>query len=160
MTTSRYGQQGGQYPRQTLSQNQPLYPKGYLRGSYFDDKGILKCELLTTRAEELAKVFGYAGIASTQLRQFFVQVRSIERQIGQKQFPELAPRIQRLSALVAYFAGRGKSLDERNKRDIFKAFIDENRLIAEKSEKDFKLGFVPHFEAIIAYYKYQNPGKD
>ena len=160
MTTFRQGQQGGRYPPPNPSPTQTAYPVGYLQGSYFDDKGVIKCELLTTRAEQLAKTFGNAGIASTQLRQFFVQVRSIERQIGQRQFAELIPRIQRLSALVAYFAGRGKSPDERNKREIFKRFIDENRVIAEKIEKNFKLGFVPHFEAIVAYYKFYFPGKD
>lgn len=156
MTGFRQGQ-GGRYP---LPQNQPTYPKGYLQGSYFDEKGNIKGELLTTRAEQLANLFFSAGIASTQLRQFFVQVRSIERQIGQKQFAEIVPRIQRLSALVAYFAGRGRNQTERDKRGIFKLFIDENRIIAEKTEKNFKLGFVAHFETIMAYYKFYNPGKD
>ncbi len=89
-----------------------------------------------------------------------MQVGAIERQIGQKEFLELVPRIQRLSALVAYFVGRGRTPDERLKRETFKRFIDRNRAVAEKSERNFKQGFVPHFEAVVAYYKFHFPGKD
>ena len=156
MSAYRQNQQGGRYPPQ---QAQP-YPRGYLKGSYFDDKENIKCELLTTRAEQLAKIFVESDITSTQLRQFFVQVRTVEKQVGQKPFNELIPRIQRLSALVSYFVGRGQNQFIRDKRGVFKLFIDENRVVAESNEKNFKFGFVPHFEAIIAYYKYYNPGKD
>lgn len=159
MSTLRGGQQGNRYAGNS-TQSQTLVSPDYLKGTYFDDKDNIKCELLTTQAEELAKKFGRAGIASTQLRQFFMQVRSIERQIGQKEFAQLVPKIQRLSALAAYFAGRGKDQYERQKRETLKNFIDANRVVAEKSERNFREGFVPHFEAIIAYFKFLYPGKD
>ena len=160
MTNPYQGQHERRFNPINNTSYQKPFPMDYLKGSYFDEKGILKCELLTTRADELAKMFGEANIAANQLRQLFTQVRAIERQIGKSNFLELVPNIQRLSAIVAYYAGRGKNQNERDNREYLKKFIDVNRVIAEKSENAFKKGFVPHFEAIVAYYKYHFPIKD
>lgn len=132
----------------------------YLKTGYFDDKGNIKCELLTTVAEQKAKELGESGITSTQLRRFFIQVRAIERQLGQKYFPQLIPEIQGLKPLVANYVGRGKNQFERQRRESLKRFIDSNVEVATKEEKNFIKGFIPHFESVVAYFKYYFPGKD
>ena len=156
---TQYRQPRGRFPPR-MEQRQPTYPTDYLRGSYFDDKGNIKCDLLTGTAESLAKDFGYSGITSTQLRRFFIQVRAIERQLGQKEFPELVPSIQGLRSLVANYVGRGKNTQERQRREYLKRFIDDNVALATRDEKHFKKGFVPHFESIVAYFKYHFPSRD
>ncbi len=131
----------------------------YLNGGYFDSNGSIKCELLTTTAEQKAKELGSSGITYTQLRSFFTQVRAIERELESKKFPQVVPRIQRLEYLVANYVGRGQNEIERQNREKLKRFIDRNAKLAEKDIPSFKQGFIPHFEAVIAYFKYNYPRK-
>ena len=157
----QYQQQRGRYPPRR-EQRSPSLPSGYLdclKSGYFDDRGIIKCELLTQMAEQVANDLGGSGITSTQLRRFFAQVRSIERELGQKDFSELAPQIQSLQPMVANYVGRGNSPWERERREVFKQFIDRNVELAMRDKDSFKKGFIPHFESVVAYYKYHFPNK-
>ena len=155
---TRYQQQRGRYPP-GREQRQPELPQRYLEGGYFDDSGNIKCDLLTHTAEQVARVLGNSGVTSTQLRRFFMQVRSIERELGPKAFPELVPQIQSLQPAVANYVGRGKDPGERERRKSLKWFIDRNVEFATKDQKNFEEGFIPHFESIVAYYKYHFPRK-
>jgi CRISPR-associated protein, Csm2 family len=133
-----------------------------LKSGYFDGNDNLKCELLTSLAEQVARDLGKSGITSTQLRRFFTQVRSIERKLGQQQdFLALVPQIQCLKPMAANYVGKGNNQWELERRKIFKQFIDLNVELATRDEKgfSFKKGFVPHFESVIAYYKYHFPNK-
>ena len=140
-------------------QQQPTLPAGYLQGGYFDEKGNIKCDLLANIAEQVAKVLGDSGVTSTQLRGFFMQVRAIERRLGQTSFPEVVPQIQKLKPLAANYVGRAKNEAERRGRPNLKLFIDRNGELAVRDEKNFKKGFIPHFESVVAYYKYHFPSK-
>ena len=154
----QYQQQRGRFsPRR--EQKLPSLPPGYLESGYFDDRGNIKCELLTQTAEQVAKSLGYAGITFTQLRRFFAQVRSIERELGQKDFSGLAPQIQGLKPMAANYVGRGSNQWERERREVFKHFIDHNVELAMRDKDSFKKGFVPHFESVVSYYKYHFPNK-
>jgi CRISPR type III-A-associated protein Csm2 len=131
----------------------------YLKTGYFDVNGNLRSELITSTAQQIAREMGDANITYSQLRSFFTQIRAIERKLESKQFPEVVPRIQRLEYLVANYVGRGQNDFDRQNREILKRFIDYNTKNAEKDKHSFKDGFIPHFEAVIAYYKYQFPRK-
>jgi len=129
------------------------------RTGYFDDSGNIKCELLVESANRIARELGDSGVTFTQLRRFFGQVRCIERELGQKEFPQLVPQIQSLEPMVANYVGRAKNQAERAQREIFKQFIDHNVRLAARDERSFRKGFIPHFESVVAYYKYNFPNK-
>jgi CRISPR type III-A-associated protein Csm2 len=131
----------------------------FLKRGYFDNEDNVKCELLTTMAEHVARVLGNAGMTSAQINRFFRHVRAIEREVDSKAFAEMIPRIQSLKPLVANYTGRGKDERERQRRQEFKRFVDFNVELAQKDIRSFKEGFVPHFESIVAYFKYHFPRK-
>jgi len=132
----------------------------FLKRGYFDNEDNVRCELLTTMAEHVAQVLGGAKMTSAQINRFFRHVRAIEREGDTKAFAELIPRIQSLKPLVANYTGRGNTEQERQRRQEFKRFIDFNVELAQKDIRSFKKGFVPHFESVVAYFKYHFPGRD
>jgi len=135
-------------------------PDRYLVDGYFDAKGNIRCDLISDIAERVAQSLGNAGVTSAQLRRFFGQVRSIERQMTRISFGEICPQIESLKAKAANYVGRGSNRDEREKREVFKQFIDRNvQLSVADDGKGFKNGFVPHFESVVAYFKYHFPAK-
>jgi len=156
---TQYQQQRGRYPPRR-EQTQDRLDANYLQGGYFDDTGNIKCDLLTKTAEQVAQVLGHAGVTSTQLRRFFTQVRSIQRELGQRSFQDVVSEIQSLKPLVANYVGRGKNQREREEREgSLKRFIDLNVALAMKDENSFAKGFILHFECVVAYYKYHFPNK-
>lgn len=155
MTQNR---RGGSYPIDRRPQVATL-PADYLKEGYFDSNDNIRCDLLTTTAAGVAKVLGDSNITSTQLRKFFIQARYIERMLAQNEFPQLITEIKGLCPAVANYVGRGKDSTEREQRENLKRFIDANVEHAIKSFNHFKKGFMPHFESVVAYYKYQFPRK-
>jgi len=155
----QHQQQRGRYPPST-ERRRPSLPAGYLKGGYFDDHGKIISDLLTETAEQVAEVLGNSGVTSTQLRRFFTQVRSIQRELGQRSFQDVVSEILSLKSLVANYVGRGKNQREREEREgSLKRFIDLNVALAVKDENSFVKGFIPHFECVVAYYKYHFPNK-
>ena len=115
----------------------------------------MKCELITTLAEQVARDLAQKGKVSTaQLRGFFGHVRSIERELEFSDFSAIVSSIQQLEPLAAYYVGRGSNQYEKNQRKLLKQFIDLNVQCAQKGKKEFKEGFVTHFQSIVAYHKY------
>ena len=157
MQFQRQGDRGRYPPRG--EQRLPSLPSAYLGEGYFDSNGNINCELLTQTAEQVAKDLGNSGITSTQLRRFFTQIRSIARELGQKDFSEIVPQIKSLKPMAANYVGRGNNSWERERREVFKQFIDRNVQFASRDKKGFKKGFIPHFESVVAYYKYHFPNK-
>lgn len=158
MNQPRRGPVGGAPPPRDSRPPPPQLPEGYLREGYFDEKGNIRCDLISRMAEEVAERLGNAGVTSAQLRRFFGQVRVIERLLQQTTFGEVCPQILSLKAKAANYVGRGSSNEERSRREVFKRFIDQNvDLIIKSPEKGFNKGFVPHFESVVAYYKYHFP---
>ena len=143
---------GGAPPQQV-----PQLPEGYLKEGYFDANGNINCDLLTVEAEQVARVLGNSGMTSAQIRRFFGQVRSIERGLWTKDFSNIVPRIQSLQPLVANYVGRANNQWERQQRENMKRFIDRNVELATSNENSFKKGFIPHFESVVAYFKYHFP---
>lgn len=160
-----YNEEQGRYqPRR--EQKTSALPDKYLDGGYFDEKGHIKPELITNVAESIARTLVEANVTSAQLRRFFGHVRSVEREFTQKGggeeiFTELISQVQSLKPMVANYVGRAPGSWDRERREVFKKFIDRNvdKTLSGKMAKNFKEGFIPHFESIVAYYKYYSPGK-
>ena len=130
---------GGQY---RVPAEIPFLDPNYLKGTYFDSANNIKCELLTSEAEILAKKLKDSNVGYAQARRFFAAVRAIERDLENK---------------AAYFVGRGQGDRDKKGRENLKRFIDANVELSARNEESFRKGFVPHFEAVIAYLRYYKP---
>ena len=129
-----------------------------MRSGYFDADNTLKGVLITTLAERVAKDFVDGGkITTGQLRNFFGHVRGLQRELDQSDFAVVKPKILQLKPLAAVYVGRGGNSFEKGQRNLLKQFIDENVEQAQKGKREFKEGFVAHFQSVVAYYKYYSP---
>lgn len=128
-----------------------------LKDGYFDVSGNLKGALITTLAEQVAKDFVRGQITTAQLRNFFGHVRGVQKELDQSDFAAVVPKILVLKAHAASYVGRGSNPYERNQRNLLKHFIDLNVECAQKGKREFKEGFVTHFQSIVAYHKYHSP---
>ena len=125
-----------------------------MRSGYFDADNTLKGVLITTLAERVAKDFVDGGkITTGQLRNFFGHVRGLQRELDQSDFAVVKPKILQLKPLAAVYVGRGGN-SEKGQRTLLKQFIDANVEQAQKGKREFKEGFVAHFQSVVAYYKY------
>ncbi len=131
-------------------------PAGYLESGYFDAAGNLRDELITIQARELAETFYRIKLTAGQLRRFYTHVRMAERRLAHASFGSIRPAILEMKPLVADAVGRARGDGGKN-YEIFKQFIDANVDRAATTEKDLTQGFVPHFQYIIAYFKYLEP---
>lgn len=128
-----------------------------MRSGYFDADNTLKGVLITTLAERVAKDFVGGKITTGQLRNFFGHVRGLQRELDQSDFAVVKPKILQLKPLAAVYVGRGGNSFEKGQRNLLKQFIDENVEQAQKGTREFKEGFVAHFQSVVAYYKYYSP---
>jgi len=136
----------------------------YLQGGYFDEQGTLKIEYVSRclPGEEglpdiqqhgverfvLAMANGEPPLTSGQLRRFFQHCRGLEARLksGAAGWPRLRPQFEFLDAAAADAYGK----QPRKIPDVFYHFIRRN-VAAVKSEKDFREGFLPHFEALVGF---------
>lgn len=151
----------GGRPRGQEPDIDPLLKPPPQRFQYFtgtDPKGrpIPRPELLDEEAEEKARTFG--PIPASQLRRFYGAVTSLKRQLEiDRDFPDeaLRARLVLLKAHAAYARKRVKNMPDEFVR-FFVRHAD-----AVRTRSDFLSGFVPHFEAIIAYHKmYEKKERD
>jgi CRISPR type III-A-associated protein Csm2 len=119
----------------------PDYPK------YFTSEGHTRVELLKNEAETIAARFEADGLKRHQLRAFYDHAkRQLQRLAYGTFFGEVHPEVVRLKAYAADRAGRATNPIPAS----FKQFIDRN-VDAVNDETSFKKGFMPHFEAVVAY---------
>jgi CRISPR type III-A-associated protein Csm2 len=136
------------------------FPANYLLAAYFDDKGYLFPELVTTHAEHIADSLGVGGVTSTQLRRFYTKAKSIEQRLDAgERFGATVPNILELKQHAAYAAGRAQGHAEQQGLETFKRFIDMNVDLAVSGEKAFRKGFLLHFQGVVAFFKYRHPKK-
>ncbi|MDI6872035.1 MAG: type III-A CRISPR-associated protein Csm2 [Bacillota bacterium] len=128
-------------------------PANYLAGGYFDENGNLRLELVSDLAQEVAKEIRSAPLrrrepmAYSQLRSFWSITQGIRnRLLAQDSFSAVKADIQMLSTRAA------NAVSREVVPPVFKEFIDSNVALALRSAKDFQKGFVPHFEAVVAFY--------
>lgn len=142
-------------------------PKDYLKNGYFDSTGNIYTELIDSTALQIVETFknkwGSSDIKYTQMRKFFQHARQAQRAYesipyeerkNEAYIKELKNRILKLKTMVLYAKGRGQIPDS------FLDFIIRNIEMIEKSNIDdipnnVIKGFIPHFEAVVAYFKYK-----
>lgn len=142
-------------------------PKDYLKNGYFDNTGNIYTELIDSTALQIVETFknkwGGSDIKYTQMRKFFQHARQAQRAYesipyeereNEACIKELKNRIIKLKTMVLYAKGRGQIPES------FLDFIIKNIEMIEKSNIDnipnnVIKGFIPHFEAVVAYFKYK-----
>jgi CRISPR type III-A-associated protein Csm2 len=127
------------------------FDRGYLQEGYFRDadQKELRPELLDKVAEQAAMALGRAGMTSHQLRLFFNKMRGIEGRLGRGEpWEEVVAEIYAFKRDVVYQVGRGVA------PDAFKQFIDRNVGLATQDQASFSLGFIQHFQSVLAYFVY------
>jgi CRISPR type III-A-associated protein Csm2 len=121
------------------------FPAGYPQ--YFTPDGHTRVALVTAEAEKVAAQFESDKLKRHQLRSFYDHAkRQLQRLKYGATFAEIHPEIARLKAFAADRAARSDNAVPPS----FKRFIDLN-VDAVKDEASFKKGFMPHFEAVVAY---------
>jgi CRISPR type III-A-associated protein Csm2 len=122
-----------------------LFPSDY--PNYLTDDGHTQVELLKGHAERIAARFESDGLKRHQLRAFYDHAkRQLQRLAYGAPFGEVHAEVARLKAFAADRASRANNAIPAS----FKQFIDRN-IDAVKDEASFKKGFMPHFEAVVAY---------
>jgi CRISPR type III-A-associated protein Csm2 len=121
------------------------FPPGYPK--YFGPEGHTRVELLLKEAENVANCFERDGLKRHQLRAFYDHAkRQLQRLQCGVPFAGVHPEIAKLKAFAADRAQRA----ENKLPSSFKQFIDHN-VNAITDQKSFEKGFMPHFEAVVAY---------
>ena len=141
--------QGGPPPVSGLSAEYP--------GEYFDSKGNIRGDLITSLAEHVAQTLGSVRatnnkiMAYGQLRKFYDQAVAVKLGLEAGQdFSTLRPKLLSLVPAAANAVGAG------NAPQLLKQFIEANVGIAKRDEKHFR-AFMTHFQSVVAYYKYYFP---
>lgn len=138
----------------------PRLPETYLHRGYFDEKGNIFSNLVTTIPEEVAKGLGIGGVTSTQLRRFYTKAKLIEQRLDAgESFESAVAGILELKQHAANAVGRAQGKAEQEGLDLLKKFIDRNVDLAVRSEEAFRKGFLLHFQGVVAYFKYHYPKK-
>lgn len=110
-------------------------------------EGYTRVDLITEEAENLAAPFESDKLKRHQLRSFYDHAkRQLQRLVYGAPFGEIHPEIARLKEFAADRAGRASNPIPAS----FKQFIDRN-VDAVTDEASFRKGFMPHFEAVVAY---------
>lgn len=120
-----------------------------LKNGYFNEKGYLKPEYQIDYPQKLANFFAGQGDLNkiAQIRKFFDQVRLIQGKFKlKKDFDSLVPELNELLSLLEYAKNRKHITQE------FQNYLSANILEGVKTSKNFEKGFIPHFQALVAYY--------
>ena len=144
----------------------------YLKDGYFDAHGHLRPDLLTTKERPslnmdqgaatdldralhalkfgpIRNAYNESGIKTAQLRKFYNQAKQLESRLrGGQAIGDVTAGLLRLEESAAYAVGREVACE---------ALVDFMRLNireARRSEKHVMQGFIPHFEAVVAYTTY------
>lgn len=131
----------------------------YLRLGYFDEKGNVRPEIITTEAEKvaldlIARTRSGQQLSYGQLRKFYSKAKFIELQLDSGQdFESVKHKIAALERDAADAEGRGVA------PPALKVFIEKNARLARQSRRSFQEGFLQHFEGVMAYFRYHGPDK-
>ena len=119
----------------------------YLEGGYFDAQGNLRIEYVSReKVERLARAM--SALTTHQVRRYFGHCRAIETRLrsGGATWACVWPEIKKLDVAAA----DGAAKQPPKIPTIFQDFIQQN-VAAIRQEKDFREGFLPHFEALVGF---------
>ncbi|MFZ2323278.1 MAG: type III-A CRISPR-associated protein Csm2 [Ignavibacteriaceae bacterium] len=120
-----------------------------LEEGYFNDKGYLKPEYLLEYPQKLAEFFAGQSEQNkvAQVRKFFDQIRLSEGKYKlSKDFDSIVPELYELIPLLESTKNRKHITQE------FQDYLTANLKEAVKTAVNFNKGFLPHFQALVAYY--------
>ncbi|MGO9264668.1 MAG: type III-A CRISPR-associated protein Csm2 [Candidatus Binataceae bacterium] len=121
-----------------------VFPPGYPQ--YFTKEGHTRVEVVKEEAERTAEQFARDKLTRHQLRAFYGHSKKqLQRLQYGTPFAEVHFEVARLKAFAADRAARANPIPPS-----FKEFIERN-VDAIRDEKSFEKGFIPHFEAVVAY---------
>lgn len=121
------------------------FPREYPK--YLTPEGYTRVELVQGEAEKIAGCFRRDKLNRHQLRAFYNHAkRQLQRLDYGASFAEVRIDIARLS----FFAADRSNRPSNPIPVSFKSFIDRN-VNAATDEVTFRKGFMPHFEAVVAY---------
>jgi len=130
-------------------------PEDYLKDGYFDSEGHLRPEVVGHVAHKVAETIrrertaGGEPMKYSQLRGFWSLTQAIHNKLGLgRSFGAVKADIQGLCTKAAYAVSRKVA------PPVFKDFMERNVALALGSPDAFQTGFVRHFEAVIAWFKY------
>lgn len=157
---------GNQQPQQNRNNNAPVFrpiPPDYLndlQNGYFGDKAVIRKEFLIKYPDGISKSF--SGMTYTQIRSFFSSLRNcesayryaVEGTQGDSSIAEakLLAKIQALNGIVTYAASKQSS----NVPENFRKFMISNIEVC-KNARDVLEGFIPHYESVLGYFRYNFP---
>lgn len=125
-------------------------PDGYLARGYFDEKGNPWPSVILEWPRDIADKLAQSRpqMTTAQLKgRFFAQVRRIEGKLDSlKDYDAVRQDVLKLEAFVEDAAKKNKV------PDLFRQFIRANVKEAAKGEREFRRGFVNHFECVVAYF--------
>jgi CRISPR-associated protein Csm2 len=125
-------------------------PEGYLEKGYFKERDILFDDLVTETADNIARSLKKNDLKNHQLRRFYNHVRDAGNKLNMtRDWLSVNIDVKKLKAFAAEAKGKGKI------QDAFFQFISKN-IDCVTDEKSFIKGFLPHFEAVVAYCTYYN----
>ena len=136
------------------------YSWSTLESGYLDEDGRFKKELIENEADKIGELLANGGInkrkryeklSSSQLRNFYNEVKALDAKINEENFLDNLPFVLMLKAKANYaYRGGGK-----NKKipESFKDFIIKNVEIISK-EKTYKSfdNFTTFFETVVGYF--------
>ncbi|WP_319371667.1 type III-A CRISPR-associated protein Csm2 [uncultured Ilyobacter sp.] len=144
----------------------PIYDFNRLQNGYTDEKGDIKEQFMLGDAERLAAYIAgdkrldrygnthYSGIKSSQLRNFYGEVKALQSKMGKKgeEFHKVYPFVLMLKSKAAY------KESQNNIPESFKNFIDINVELIKNANKDGKgfeafNNFALFFEVVIGFFK-------
>ncbi|MCK6614898.1 MAG: type III-A CRISPR-associated protein Csm2 [Ignavibacteriaceae bacterium] len=120
-----------------------------LEQGYFNDAGYLKEDFSIKYPIFLAKLFNTNTDVnkSSQIRGFFDHCIMISGKFKyNRQFEYVKHELSQLDSKITY------ALNRKNISQEFCDFFKANLELAKKSDINFKNGFLPHLQALIAYY--------
>jgi CRISPR-associated protein Csm2 len=134
-----------------------------LKKGYFTHNGVLKIDYIMLYPEIIADYLGGDGnkLTNTQLRNFYDYVRVAESTYKYSKDAgnttetikeNLIIKIKKLNGMVTYSLGRDNSTVSKEFRQFLLANVE-----ACNTVEDVLNGFIPHFEAVVGYFKYKNP---
>lgn len=150
-------------------QKAPKYDFNRLDNGYLDENGNMKEQFMLGDAERLAQYLAgdikldnrgkekfVNGVTSSQLRQFFGEVKALNSKMGKngEDFAKVYPFVLMLKSKASYKANR----ENAKLSESFKQFIDKNVELVKEANKIGKgyemfRSFTLFFEVVVGFFK-------
>jgi CRISPR type III-A-associated protein Csm2 len=122
-----------------------------INDGYFVNGCLHPGYVIRERMEDLAQSLAQAGLTTTQIRRFFQHCRAIEARLRAKISTWECEKIEFMRLDMAAADALKKTTAKIPQ--LFYDFLSRN-VKAVETEKDFLQGFLPHFEALVGFGRF------